>query len=220
MQQETIKHVLIWSGWLRLCHWTISFGVLLQIASAWGIVNDYVHADFWLDWHLIIGQVILVALAGRCILFFTTGTGNWRSLVDFTSQLQAMVDTARFYLSFARLPLPNWYAHNPLWKPAYLFIYIILGACLVTGLMHDSGTPLLGHTPRSLHSTLATIITVFTLAHIVTTMLHDWKGKGAFISSMLSGYRYFHYDNRENDGSNRAGNTTEVHIDVDSFRKK
>ena len=79
MQNETIKYVLVWSGWLRLSHWVIAFGVLFQITSAWAIRMNPPDYEFWHDWHLIVGQIMLIAILLRVILLFTDGASNWRS---------------------------------------------------------------------------------------------------------------------------------------------
>jgi hypothetical protein len=42
------------------------------------------------------------------------------------------------------------------------------------------------------HSTLASFILYFTLAHVFFSVLHDVKGNGAQISAMLNGNKYFH----------------------------
>ncbi len=196
MQQENIRYVLVWSGWLRLSHWLIAAGILFQITSAWAIGHNNADYTFWLDWHLITGQIILVALALRVVLFFFPGSSSWRAFIPEKSQLQAMLQMIKFYLSLTRFPLPNWYAHNPLWLPLYLIVFIVLAACLITGLMYDSPKNIVGFTMVKLHSTLASAVIIFSIAHIASVFLHDLKGKGAFISAMVNGHRYFHFTNQ------------------------
>ena len=144
MQKENIKYILVWSGWLRLSHWAIALGVLFQITSAWAIKKDHANFEFWYDWHIMVGQLMLIAIILRIILLFTDGASNWRSFFDYKSQSNAIIQMIKFYLSFARLPLPNWYAHNPLWKPVYLFMIIVLLGCVITGMLYDSNLTLLG----------------------------------------------------------------------------
>ena len=96
-----------------------------------------------------------------------------------------------FYLSLGRAPLPNWFAHNPLWKPVYLFLLVVLGLSVLTGwLMPDS--PLIGrlYLPR-VHTWLANTVAILTAAHLFSVVLQDLKGKGADISAMINGHRYF-----------------------------
>ena len=194
---EHIKYIPVWSGWLRLSHWVIGFGVLFQIASAWAMANDYSHYPVWRDWHLIIGQLVLAALLLRIALLFTAKAGNWRSFILYPSQWPAALQTLKFYFSFTRFPLPGWYAHNPLWKPLYLLLLVLLALSAGSGLMLGNHDFLAGLSMRQLHLWLAGIITALSTAHIVTVFLHDWKAKGAFVSAMINGHRYFHYDTPE-----------------------
>ena len=228
MQQENIRYVLVWSGWLRLSHWLITAGILFQITSAWAIRHDNADYTFWLDWHLITGQVILMALALRVALFFFPGSSNWRAFIPEKSQLQAMLQMIKFYLSLARFPLPNWYAHNPLWLPLYLIMFIALAACSVTGLLHDSPKIIFSFTMVKLHSALASMIIIFTIAHIASVFLHDLKGKGAFISAMVNGHRYFHFTNQNKENESNSQEIQQkmqvekqsVYISVDSIKNR
>jgi len=118
MQQENIRCVLVWSSWLRLSHWVIAGGVIFQIVSAWALAHDA-------------GQIISMALFLRVILLFFPGSSNWRAFIPERSQVQAMVQMIKFYLSLARFPLPSWYAHNPLWLPVYPVFYLVLAGCVI-----------------------------------------------------------------------------------------
>ena len=223
MQQENIRYVLVWSGWLRLSHWLIAAGVIFQAISAWALAHDEANYAYWLDWHLIAGQIILMTLFLRVILLFFPGSSNWRAFVPERSQLQAMVQMLKFYISFARFPLPNWYAHNPLWLPIYPVLFLILAACAISGLLYNSSHIVFGQAMFELHSTLASLIIIFSIFHVVTVFLHDLKGKGAFISAMVNGYRYFHYtDQNKGEGSNllneQSDNQT-IQISIDSIKK-
>jgi len=223
MQQENIRYVLVWSGWLRLSHWLIAAGILFQITSAWAIGHDNADYTFWLDWHLISGQIILMALALRAVLLFFPGSSNWRAFLPEKSQLQAMVQMIKFYLSLTRFPLPNWYAHNPLWLPIYPVIFFILAGCSITGLLHDSPKIIFGFSMVKLHSALANVIIIFSIFHITTVFLHDLKGKGAFISAMINGHRYFHFTTQNNENKNnpreKQSEKQSVYISVDSIEK-
>ncbi len=226
MQQENIRYVLVWSGWLRLSHWLITAGVLFQITSAWAIGHDSADYAFWQDWHIISGQIILMALALRVALLFFPGSSNWRTLLPEKSQLQAMIQMIKFYLSLTRFPLPNWHAHNPLWLPLYLLIFFVLAACSITGLLYDSPKIIFGFPVVELHSASASVIIIFTLFHIVTVFLHDLKGKGAFISAMVNGYRYFHFTSQNNENNSLGmkqkmqAEKQSVSISVDSIKKR
>ena len=218
MQQEKIRYVLVWSVWLRLSHWLIAGGVLFQIISAWALQHDETNAVFWSDWHLITGQVILLALIVRVILLFFPGSSHWGAFVPQHSQLVSMLQMVKFYISLARFPLPNWYAHNPIWLPIYPVFYLVLAGCLISGLLYDSTHVFLGEPMFDLHAVLAGLIVTFSMFHVATVFLHDLKGKGATISAMINGFRYFHYTEKEDkDGSDIPGNQS---ISVDSIKKQ
>lgn len=222
MQQENIRYVLVWSAWLRLSHWIIAGGVLFQIGSAWALAHDDANYTYWLDWHIIAGQVILMALALRVVLLFFPGSNNWRALIPEKSQLQAMVQMVKFYLSLARFPLPNWYAHNPLWLPVYPVFFLVLAGCAISGLLYNSSHVFFGNPMYELHGALAGLIVIFSIFHIATVFLHDLKGKGAFISAMINGYRYFHYTGMDDKaGSNHSAKQSgHQSISVDSIKKQ
>lgn len=187
MNKEEIKAVRVWGGWLRICHGLIALGIGFQIISAWLIAHANVDLDFWHDWHLMTGQGLLIAFLFRLYLFSQPGSGHWRALIP---RLSGMKATAMFYLSLTRLPLPKWHAHNPLWKPIYIIMFVLLAISLMTGVLH--GQPLAGVPIQSAHDTSAWLLGILSLGHIVATVLHDWKGRGSDISAMINGYRYFH----------------------------
>ncbi len=224
MQQENIRHVLVWSGWVRLTHWLMAVGVLFQIASAWAIQHGNIDYEFWRDWHMISGQLLLIAVVGRVILMFLLpGSAHWRAFLPDKAQLVGIKQMLLFYLSFARFPLPNWYAHNPFWKLLYPPLLVVLLACAVTGLVYNTPNTFLGMSMFKLHSGLADIIVIFTVAHVLAVFLHDLKGKGASISGMISGYRYFHVEKQDavqkSNPAAAVGKSSIVHVSIDSIKK-
>ncbi len=220
---ESIRYVLVWSGWLRLSHWLLAAGVLFQVTSAWALAHDEANFAFWLDWHLIVGQIILITLALRVVLLFFPGSSNWRAFIPEKSQVQAMLQMIKFYLSLARFPLPNWYAHNPLWLPVYPVFFLVLAGCAISGLLYNSSHILFENPMAEIHAALASLIVIFSIFHVVTVFLHDLKGKGACISAMVNGFRYFHYAGiKSGDGSNSLNKPLEnqsVSISVESIKK-
>ncbi len=207
--KENIQYVLVWNGWLRICHWALAVGVLFQLFSAFALSHQHIDYAFWFDWHQIIGQSLLLVLGLRIILSFQPGSGHWRSFMPNRAKLNGMLQMLKFYISMARGPLPNWYAHNPLWQPLYLIIVLVLIAACITGMLQDQYA--------QLHSSLAMIISLFTLFHVVTAFVHDWKGKGGMISAMVNGYRYFHNDNPV---QNSVSQGTEYRIPLTSITRK
>lgn len=187
-----IQAVRVWPGWLRLIHGLMALCVLFLLFSAWALQVDETRQALWRDWHLIVGQFLMLVLGARAMLWFSPGVGHWRSLVDLRGQWPAMRQTLLCYLSLGRLPLPNWYAHNPLWKPLYALFWLVLGLMVVTGMLHDQYRLWPGFSPASVHEVLAGIVTGFVAAHLLTAVLHDGKSEGGLISAMINGVRYFH----------------------------
>lgn len=207
--RNSIEYIPVWGQMTRLCHWGLAFGVLFQLFSAFALTHGNIDYDFWYDWHQMIGQSLLLLLGLRIVLMFTPGSSHWRSLLPTRQRMKGWADMVLFYLSLARAPLPNWYAHNPFWLPLYSLILLVLIATCVTGMM-QAGYP-------GLHAGLASLIAIFSLFHIITALLHDWKGKGGYISAMLSGSRYFHH---ENSIQNSIGQGTEIHISADTIKRR
>lgn len=223
MQQENIRYVLVWSGWVRLTHWLMAAGVLFQFASAWAIQHGNVDYEFWRDWHMICGQLLLITVVGRVILMFLLpGSAHWGALLPDKAQWEGMKQMLLFYLSFARFPLPNWYAHNPFWRLLYPLLWVVLVACAITGLFYNTAHSFLGMSMFGLHGGLADIILIFSVAHVLAAFLHDLKGKGAAISGMINGYRYFHVERQEGDRQTptaAVGKASIVHVSIDSIKK-
>ena len=218
--QENIRYVQIWSGWLRLAHWVIASGVLFQITSAWAITHQNADILFWRDWHIISGQVVLIALMLRVVLLFFPGSSHWTSLIPNRTDRSSMVQMFKFYLTFARFPLPNWHAHNPLWKLLYLLFFVLLAGCLLTGVFQDAPYRVAGYALPELHKLLAQIITLFVAAHVIAVFLHDLKGKGAFISAIINGHRYFHISDQEIGKTDSSPKDSSIYVSVESIKKQ
>ena len=217
MESETIRYVKIWSGWLRLAHWLIAAGVLFELASAWALAHDGIDPVFWYDWHIMIGQLTALAVLLRVALLFVPGSSHWRALLPDRTDRQAMVQMLKFYLSLARTPLPAWYAHNPLWKPLYLLVLAVLAACVATGQFQDAPWLVFGQEPDALHSWLGGVLGLFTLLHVMSVFLHDGKGKGALVSAMISGWRYFHVTRQGPIDDAVFNRRTPVEVSIDSL---
>jgi Ni/Fe-hydrogenase 1 B-type cytochrome subunit len=212
MNTDPIRCVSIWSGWLRAAHWLIAAGVLFELFSAWSFRLAVVDPGFWRDWHVIVGQLVALALLLRIALLFVPGSSHWRALLPKRGHWRAMLQTLKFYLSLTRAPLPAWYAHNPLWAPVYLLVLLLLVACVVSGMLHDASFRLSALQPDTLHAALGEALAFFSLLHVIAAALHDWKGDGALVSAMFSGKRYFHV-NRQQQIENRLLNTG-IRVDI------
>ncbi|HIP53737.1 MAG TPA: cytochrome b/b6 domain-containing protein, partial [Chromatiales bacterium] len=121
MAEDGVKHVKVWSGWLRLAHTLIGLATLLLLATGWLIAESPALRKGALNVHYI-GLALL--LPGLLIRFWLLAAGKenerLEGLMPQSHEFQAMWETLRCYLSFGNRSLPVWYAQNPLWKPVYL----------------------------------------------------------------------------------------------------
>ncbi len=212
-----IKRVLVWSGWLRISHAFIGLAVLVLMFTGWLIAESPSLADSALDLHYLASSFLIFGFVVRFVLLFS-GVEHERlpGLFPASSELYAMAKTFRFYISLGKSPMPGWYAQNPLWKPVYLVIYLALIILAVTGALMPDVSLMLGFYLPSVHTFWAQLVLWFTVLHIGSVVMHDYKNKTADISAMVNGYRLFLID------SNRAGSVTEKvvqHISIDSLKK-
>ncbi|MCB1876804.1 MAG: cytochrome b/b6 domain-containing protein [Chromatiales bacterium] len=182
MSIPEIRRIPVWPGSLRIIHWLISLCLTVLLATGGLLPYAPTLADLLLDLHYPAGHILAGALLARLYFFVTDrGVGGWRSLWPASLKRDSVVAMMRFYLSGGRTPLPGWYAHNPLWAPLYGLLWALLVWATVTAF--------LGKT--DFHAVLAAPIGTLVLAHVVTALLHDWRGEGSDISAMVSGYRIF-----------------------------
>lgn len=187
-----IRRVLIWSGWLRLSHWTLALSVLVLIATGWAISNGPMVAADALEYHYLAASVMIFALVLR-VLVFIRGKPHERlaALFPELSEFNAIKQTFIFYLSLAKQPLPNWYAHNPFWKMLYVFMYVGLLLLLISGTVMVDHPVVFGFYLPSVHASWSTVLTILVLLHLLSTFVHDYYAKTTDISAMVNGYRLF-----------------------------
>jgi Ni/Fe-hydrogenase 1 B-type cytochrome subunit len=192
---EQIRRVAVWSGWLRMTHWVLAGSTLLLMATGWLVAMTPSVAEAASEIHYLGASLLLFALAVRLFLgFFGKGPERFEHMLPNESEWQPIRASALFYLSLGKSPKPNWFAHNPLWKPLYLVLLVALILSALTGwLMPD--TPLVGsfYLP-AVHTWLATFIGILIMAHVYSVVLQDTRGDSADVSAMLNGHRYFSVD--------------------------
>ncbi len=182
----TIQRVTVFSSIQRMTHWLIAAGVIFQLLSAWLVQNANVDVLAWSEWHLMIGQALTLPILLRVYLLLVAGPTHWRSFIPTQGQRQLLLDSLKFYASLGRLPCPDWYAYNPVWQPLYLIMIALLALTSASGLAFGLGPDI-----AAWHAILASFILYFTLAHLIFSILHDVRGRGAQISAMLNGDKYF-----------------------------
>ncbi|MCB1925093.1 MAG: cytochrome b/b6 domain-containing protein [Gammaproteobacteria bacterium] len=213
---EQIRRVKVWGGWLRLAHWSIALSTLWLAASGWLVAHAPSVAASASELHYVGAGILLFGLGLRLFLgFFGAGAERFEHMLPTASELRGMRDSALFYLTLGKAPLPNWFAHNPLWKPVYLLLLLLLALqALVGWLMPDM--PLLWrfYLPH-VHQVLATLIVIVVVAHVYSVVLQDAKGAATDISAMINGYRHFNVDR---DGLVKP-DPAPVMVSLDSLRK-
>jgi len=218
MDDTVIKRVLVWSGWLRTSHASVGFAVLVLLFTGWLIAESPSLAESALDLHYLASGFLIFGLVVRIVLMFA-GMEHERlpGLFPASSELYAMAKTFRFYISLGKSPMPGWYAQNPLWKPLYLVIYLALFVLVFSGAVMPDVSLMLGFYLPSVHMFWAQLVFWFTVLHITSVVMHDYRNGTTDISAMVNGYRLFLID------SNRAGSVadkTVQHISIDSLKKK
>ena len=194
-----VQRVMVWPVVLRLCHLVFALGVpvLLVTGGLLGsgmILNDALYQHLLTQWHLPAGHLVGLALVARLgVLVASEGVGGYRALWPRGQSLQAML---AFYSSLGRQPLPAYHAHNPFWGPLYLLFFGLLALVLVTGLMLEFASlrGLFGVASDPLlrwHLGSSGFFLAFTIGHVIASVLHDLRGRGADVSAMINGERCF-----------------------------
>lgn len=193
---------MIWGGWLRVSHLSVGLSTLVLIATGWLLeLAPSLQADA-VDFHYYAASVLIFGLVLRVLLAFSgSPVESLSALIPEEKELRTMRETLLFYLSLARAPLPRWYAHNPLWKPVYLALYLCLLILMLTGWLRDGQDLLWGWYLPSIHAMFASVVAWLALLHVLSVILHDYRGDAADISGIVNGYRYFVIDDQQVKGS-------------------
>jgi len=193
---------MIWGGWLRVSHLSVGLSTLVLIATGWLLeLAPSLQADA-VDFHYYAASVLIFGLVLRVLLAFSgSPVESLSALIPEEKELRTMRETLLFYLSLARAPLPRWYAHSPLWKPVYLALYLCLLILMLTGWLRDGQDLLWGWYLPSIHAMFASVVAWLALLHVLSVILHDYRGDAADISGIVNGYRYFVIDDQQVKGS-------------------
>ena len=174
LMSEQIRRVAVWSGWMRLAHWSLAGSALFLLTTGWLIEHSPALAEDTAELHYLGASLLVFALGLRVFLgFFGKGAERFEYLLPRRSEIDAIRSSLLFYLSLGKSPLPSWFAHNPLWKPLYLLLFVALGLLALSGwLMPDM--PVIGrlYLPR-VHGWLANAVAVFIAIHLFSVILQD-----------------------------------------------
>ncbi len=190
---DEIKRLPVWSRWLRLSHWTITIAVFVLLFSGWLQMQTTQPESWVMDAHYYASALLIPALLIRVyLLFFGSGSDLLKSCTLDRHKFKQAIGVLTSYLTLGKVPLPKWYAHNPLWGPVYLLLFLVLTLQIISGLLLMSQITLLGDISiRSLHIFGFQFVLGFTLLHILAVFVHDLKGTGSDTSAMISGQRIF-----------------------------
>jgi Ni/Fe-hydrogenase 1 B-type cytochrome subunit len=201
MQQADLKRTLVWGGWYRFSHACIGLASIVLLVTGWIIANDSLLAADALDIHYLSASFLVLGLAIRGVLLFA-GREHERfsALIPLPREIAAIRGMAIFYLSLGKMPMPRWYAHNPLWKLIYLVILLALVIQIISGgLMQDSPV-IWGMYLPGVHNFWAGLIFWFAILHVIAVIFHDLKGNTSDLSGIVNGYRLFQIERSEFSG--------------------
>jgi Ni/Fe-hydrogenase 1 B-type cytochrome subunit len=193
MQIKTVSHVLVWSRWLRLSHWTLALSTLGLIATGWLMSEEALRTETAYELHYLLGGLLMPALLLRLyLLFFGKGTDHLSDCEPNRHRLIQAWRVIRFYLTLGKAALPKWYSHNPLWGPIYIALFFILTLITLSGLLLLNDGYFLGSISMlGLHRLCYLFVFVFTLLHLPAIFFHDLSSKSGDISAMVNGFRVF-----------------------------
>lgn len=191
-QAVKIERVLVWSGWLRVAHLAVGGAALLLLMTGWLLEWDASPVPAAADFHNIAAAVLIFGVVIRVwLLFAGRPIERLEKLLPAGSEWTAARETLVFYLTLGKMPLPRWYAHNPLWKLLYLVLYILLLALIASGLLRADQDFVMGIYLPDVHVFAASMVGWWMLLHVVAVVLHDYHGDATDASSIINGHRQF-----------------------------
>lgn len=192
MNNRGIQRIPVWSRALRIAHWLMAAAVLMLIVTGWRMSGDPLLSYSLLEDHYLAAAFLIPAMLLRLyLLFFGKGSDHISDCEPDMNRLRGAAAVLKYYFSLGRSPLPNWYAHNPLWGPIYLMLFLFLLFQIISGAFQQSH-PLVGRINlHDVHIIGAYVITGFAMLHILAVFLHDLGGNGSDISAMVNGHRIF-----------------------------
>lgn len=194
MTTPHLKYLPVWSLPLRLCHWGLALAVMVGLATGWLMTWAPERAAGVLEIHYLAAALLTAALVARLgLLAAGRGSDRLRELLPNRHRLRQALAVLRSYLTLGKLPLPRWYAHNPLWAPLYLLLFVVLGIQILTGALLLEQITLIGTLRvRALHALGHELLLGFVLLHLAAVFFHDAKGAHqADLSAMVNGHRLF-----------------------------
>lgn len=187
-----IERIKVWSGWLRLSHLAILVASLVLLASGWLIRYAPTLSLDAAEVHSLGAALLIFGLGVRLALFARARPlESLAQLWPGRQDLRMALETLRCYLTLGKLPLPRWYAHNPLWKPLYLLFYLLLLTLVFSGWLRHQHPLLAGLSLPDIHVAAALVLAWWSGLHLLAVIWHDYYGSATDASSIINGHRLF-----------------------------
>jgi cytochrome b len=170
--QAPPREVLVWGGLVRVFHWSVVAGCLLNLA----VFTDGKIAHRW------IGYGVAIVLAARIVWGFV-GT-QYARFSDFVPRPATLLT---YLKALARGREPRFIGHNPAAAVMMLALMALLAAVSLTGWMLTLDAWWGNEALEDLHEALANSILYFAGLHVAAALFESWKHRENLIWSMITG---------------------------------
>ena len=209
---ECVSSVKVWQPWIRTLHWTLVGSVVVLSVTGYLIGDPVVAGGEGSDLvarirfvHLLFAWLFIAVLVGRTFLAFTGNPwARWEQLVPVWKDRRAQLrHSLRYYLFLESKPAEV-VGHNPMAGLAYLGLFVLLLAQVLTGISLDAvadrsswqwtatgwlfgvlDVPMV----RFVHHLIMWLIWTFVVFHVYAATLVDRVERGGEVSSMVGGWK-------------------------------
>jgi len=165
-----VATVSVWDPVVRLFHWTVVAGCLLNLF----VLEDLAHE--------VVGYLVAAALVVR-VFWGLAGTGYAR-FADFVPTPSGL---ASYLGALVRGREPRMLGHNPAGAVMMLALMGLLAAVSVTGWMMGLDAFWGEDWLEELHEGLANAILVLALLHAAAALFESWRHRENLVWSMVTG---------------------------------
>lgn len=169
------KQILIWDITVRVCHWTLVVGFIL----------NYFILEAGSEVHQIIGYVALSTVIIRLLwAILQKGHASFDGL-NLTRQ-----KFKQHFKHIRQRSIPVDSGHNPLGWLMVLFTWSLFVGLAVTGFMMEEIDMFFGNSLlESIHSILSNVLYGVVIVHILAVFVIGWWGKIPLVGAMITGKR-------------------------------
>lgn len=214
---EIREQVKVWAWQERVIHWGIAVSVILLVSTAmfWEIGKDLgmprEGRRVVKEVHVFLGRFLTLFFLLRIVRGFTGNRyAKWGDLIPHTkAQLDGIKANLRWIFSGFKGVPPHAVGHNPLASILYILLFLVLISQIVSGFvlsglefnmfpgsiitegLGEEAREALEHGMKEVHEFGLGFTLVYFVLHLGGNVIHDVKEKSGFISSMISGVKYF-----------------------------